>query len=236
MSSKSRQRKQRRKTTEAQRAAARANGARSQGPVTPEGTARSAANSTRHGLTAAGRTAATVCIFGETHEEFEELHAALIEEHNPATATEALLVEEMATARWRQQRIWNLESTTIDKHAGRVTPEVMAAYAEQATEPLIIATAVEDLADNSNVLGLYLRYEARLSRQFDRCLQRLHALQDRRLRDLPNEPNPKIEHCAAAAETELAEPLTPASPESAAVRPDPASPASPSPDGLPRAA
>ena len=259
MSSKSRQRKQRRKTTEAQRAAARANGARSQGPVTPEGKARSAANSTRHGLTAAGRTAATICIFGETTEEFAELHAALIDEHAPGTATEALLVEEMATARWRQQRVWNLESTTIDKHAGRVTPEVMAAYGEQATEPLIIATAVEDLADNSSVLALLMRYEARLSRQFDRCLKRLHELQDRRLRDLQNEPNPRNEHCDATTEAEYTEPLTPESPLGAAVRRDPAPtaerdrpsglaprdavpvstpdcPESPSPADLPRAA
>jgi len=69
-------------------------------------------------------------------------------------------VEEMATARWRQQRAWTLESTTIDKHAGRVTPEIMSTYGEQATEPLIIASAVEDLADNSNVLALLMRYEA----------------------------------------------------------------------------
>jgi hypothetical protein len=151
-------------TSDRRRAASRANGAKSKGPKTPEGKARSAANAIRHGLTAAGRTTATVCIFGEIAEDFDELHAALVAEHEPGSATEALLVEEMATARWRQQRVWMLESTTIDKHAGRVTPEIMSTYGEQATEPLIIASAVEDLAGNSNVLALLMRYEARLSR------------------------------------------------------------------------
>ncbi len=245
-------------TSDRRRASSRANGAKSKGPKSPEGKARSAANATRHGLTAAGRTTATICIFGEIAEDFDELHASLIAEHAPASATEVLLVEEMATARWRQQRVWNLESTTIDKHAGRVTPEVMSTYGDQATEPLIIATAVEDLADNSNVLALLMRYEARLSRQFDRCLKRLHELQDHRLRGLQNEPNPRNEHHDATADTEHQESLTPESPVGAvrrdpapAAEPDPPSrlapipdappsapdyPESPSPDGLPRAA
>ncbi len=177
-------------TSDRRRASPRANGAKSTGPKTPEGKARSAANSTRHGLAAAGRTAASICILGEFTHEFEELHAALIAELEPGTATEALLVEEMATARWRQQRVWVMESTTIDKHTGRITPELLATYGDTATEPLRVASAVEDLADNSNVLALLMRYEARLSRQFDRCLKRLNALQDRRRnQNLQNEPN-----------------------------------------------
>ena len=52
------------------------NGKKSQGPVTPEGKARSAANATRHGLASPGRLADSVCLTIETREEFLHLHQA----------------------------------------------------------------------------------------------------------------------------------------------------------------
>jgi hypothetical protein len=57
----------------AQRAASRANGARSRGPTTDAGKARSARNGTRHGL----RGGPFVLLPGEDREEFVELHVAV---------------------------------------------------------------------------------------------------------------------------------------------------------------
>ena len=59
--------------TQAQQAAARANGARSRSPTTQGGKARSAMNGTRHGL-CGGPSA---LLPGEDREEFATLHAAV---------------------------------------------------------------------------------------------------------------------------------------------------------------
>src|SRR6185436_18505403 len=92
------------------RAASRANGKKSQGPVTPEGKTRSAANATRHGLAAPGRLADSVCLTIESREEFLTLHQTYIDLYSPANPGEHLIVEEMAVARWKLQRAWVMET------------------------------------------------------------------------------------------------------------------------------
>src|SRR5258707_1183927 len=59
---------------------ARANGAKSNGPATPEGRAISSRNSLRHGL-----TAKAVVLPGESQEEFQALLDAYIDQFQPAT-------------------------------------------------------------------------------------------------------------------------------------------------------
>ena len=85
--------------------AARASGAKSRGPATPEGKAKCALNALKHGL-----TAKTVVLPIESEDAFNELHNALIAEFEPAAAVESLLVEEMAVAKWRSRRVWATES------------------------------------------------------------------------------------------------------------------------------
>ena len=69
----------------AQIEAARRNGARSRGPVTAEGKARSAMNATRHGICAARPT------FGQDADpgELDALRAALVARWRPQDAAEA---------------------------------------------------------------------------------------------------------------------------------------------------
>src|SRR5580700_251879 len=92
--------------TDKQIAASRNNGARSRGPVTPEGKARSARNSTIHGA-----LAKAVVLHGESRHRFHALVETFNGSLNPETDIDRLLIGKMAAAHWRQLRIWNLEKS-----------------------------------------------------------------------------------------------------------------------------
>ena len=83
-----------------QQAASRANGAKSRGPRTPQGKRNSSKNSIRHGL-----LARNVLLQGESKARFLGLVKSLFAEHHPQTPTEVLLVQTLATTRWRLDRI-----------------------------------------------------------------------------------------------------------------------------------
>ena len=78
----------------AQIEASRRNGARSRGPVTPEGKRRSAANALKHGLTALHHLVPE----DEDPSELEGLTARLLAEIGPANELEARLVRRLAVA------------------------------------------------------------------------------------------------------------------------------------------
>ena len=75
---------------------ARANGAKSRGPTTPEGKEKSSRNSLKHGLTAGSGNILLDC---EDPEEFEQAFNKLFGIHEPATPAEKDIVEEMVAAR-----------------------------------------------------------------------------------------------------------------------------------------
>ena len=82
---------------------ARLNGAKSHGPVTPEGKATSAQNARKHGLSA------TVLLATESSEQLDHLVDRLSNRFPSHDILDELLVEEMAVAKWRQWRTWNVE-------------------------------------------------------------------------------------------------------------------------------
>src|ERR1035441_1485559 len=73
--------------------AARANGARSRGPATPEGKRRSSQNATSHGL-----LARCIVMENESRTAFEALIAQHCDRLQPADALEFGFIEEMAAA------------------------------------------------------------------------------------------------------------------------------------------
>jgi len=86
--------------------ASRRNGAKSRGPKTPEGKARSAQNALKHGL----RAQKHIVLQGEDAAEFNALESALIEELAPDGALQSALAQRLVFAVWRLARSERLEA------------------------------------------------------------------------------------------------------------------------------
>ena len=94
--------------TEAQQAAARANGAKSRGPKSDAAKANYSRNNLRHGL-----SANCLLLPSESKERFNQLADSLIAEFAPKTAVETILVERIIAAQWRLKRICAFESNAM---------------------------------------------------------------------------------------------------------------------------
>ena len=157
--------------------ASRANGARSRGPVTPEGKKRSSINAIRHGLLAN-------CVVLEC--EDPEIFRTLLQQHvdrlQPADDLEFGMIEEMVSAYWRMRRGWAIETRTIDK--------AMARQTTGDSLDRLVAAVSETKPGNMSPL-LLNRYETRLHMMYQRALHNLLLLRNA---GIPNEPNPISEH------------------------------------------
>jgi len=89
--------------------AARANGAKSKGPATPEGKARSSQNALKHGLTAQFDV-----LPGESQDDFDALLDSHLSHYQPVGFLERELVRTLAITRWRLRRIPTLEFNVFD--------------------------------------------------------------------------------------------------------------------------
>jgi hypothetical protein len=169
--------------TPKQIAASRANGARSKGPVTPEGKRTSSRNSTRHGM-----FADTLVLEKENTAQFHELLNELLDEHQPSTRTQMMLVETIVAARWRQQRIWGIQKTNFDYDIASVEID-----SENPALRAVMALRTNDESIRSH--ELLLRFEIALDRQISRALLRLQKLQEkdeRRKKESPDlNPDPQ---------------------------------------------
>src|SRR5262249_22957893 len=90
--------------------AARANGARSRGPKTPEGKKISSQNAVKHGL-----LSQWVVLRDESAEGFDSLLSSYTERLRPRDNVEAKIVEEMCMAAWRIRRAWAMEARMLDE-------------------------------------------------------------------------------------------------------------------------
>src|ERR1051326_3439136 len=168
---------------------ARINGAKSRGPVTPEGKQRSSLNAVRHGL-----LAKSVCLINEDSEKFQELLQDYLDLLQPTNNVELRLVEQIASAAFRLERFAGTETALFDLEMYKQTAEIENKY-RKIDHAARFALAFKSLADNSKSLSLYLRYEAAIMRQYDRAMKQLLTLRTK----LP---------ATAAAEPPSAEPLS----------------------------
>src|SRR5271163_4138117 len=136
---------------------ARINGAKSRGPVTPEGKARSAANSRRHGLTA------SALLDGESDEHFQLLLADFMDQFQPQTGVETDLVEVMAIARWRLRRLLAIETHLFELEMLRRRKQIDADFTGMDHDDRL-AFVFQKMGDTGNSLTLLIRYEGSLNR------------------------------------------------------------------------
>ena len=102
-------------TSSKKSATARANGAKSRGPATAAGRARSSQNALRHGLAVRDAALPTVSVVlaDESPADFQRLLNAYLDEFAPTSPLEVELVETMASARGRLRRLANIETTLL---------------------------------------------------------------------------------------------------------------------------
>lgn len=170
---------------------ARQNGAKARDSKTSEGIARSSANAITHGLTSRKIVLAT-----ESEEEFLRLRQTYLLQFAPGNPVEADIVDQLIAARWRLERLWNIETSLLDLELVRQKAGIEEEF-ELIDDDTRMALAFDSLARNSGTLALLNRYEARLQRTYNRALESLRAL--REMQKLQNDPKPSntAEQCAA---------------------------------------
>src|SRR6202166_3569425 len=164
----------------------RINGAKSRGPVTPEGKQRAAMNAVKHGILAKG-----ICLNIEKPEVFEELVAAFCTRLQPADEIELRLVEQAALAQFRYERVAaSTEAAMFVLKMDDQAPEVAKQY-ERVDPPTRFAIAFTALANEGNSIQLMLRYQQTMLRQRDSAIKQLHELRTKF--PAPNEPDAPVD-------------------------------------------
>jgi hypothetical protein len=138
--------------------ASRRNGAKSRGPKTPAGKARSAQNALKHGMQAEKH----IVLPEEDVSEFAELEAGLIEELAPVGTLQMVLARRVAVAAWRLAR------------ADRIEVEL---FAERRFANGNLGNAVIRDGNGTRSFETLLRYRGAAMAEFWRALKTLKALQ-----------------------------------------------------------
>jgi len=183
-------------TSDLKSATSRANGAKSHGPITPEGKEKSSQNSLTHGFT----SKKTIVLKCENDGEFQEMLGFYAETYQPGSPVERDMVHEMVACRWRMERLRLMETALIDSEMDRELPE-----GETPEDPgYQLAFAFRRLVDESRAISLASRYESRLHRIHERSHHTLRELQQSRLTSTAHSPN-----VSAAAPEPVPEPPPP---------------------------
>ena len=180
--------------TQSQIDANRRNAQKSTGPRTPEGKANSRRNGLLHGL-----TAKTCMLDGEDPNGLTDLEDKIREKFKPQDIDEDFLVERMAKARCRYNRIMPLEAGifNIRLSVDQAPKEVVEALSQEGQR----AWAYLRDANGGNALSKLARYETGLLREYDRSRQELEKLQKIRAArpaplplsdELRSEPDPPV--------------------------------------------
>ncbi len=158
-------------TSPARITAARANGAKSRGPITAEGKLASSRNATTHGL-----TARTVVLATESEADYQADLRDYLDHFRPQNKPETDLVHQLVAAQWRQTRYVAMEAALLEQKMDDQADHLESKY-EVINERHRLAIAFESLAGAHGSLSLLNRYQARLHREYQRLLKTLTDLQ-----------------------------------------------------------
>lgn len=184
----------------------RINGAKSRGPTTPEGKARSSRNAFKHGRYANN----AVVLTNEDPGAFEELIAAYIQRLRPADPIEMRLTRELASIDWRLARILALDTRLLD-HEMHVQSPALDFETGAVPELTRLVLAGRTLVDKSRFPNYLSERETKLIFARQTTLRALESLRNHYPRaepadeiepppplnpefELPNEPesNPAV--------------------------------------------
>ena len=167
---------------------ARVNGSRSSGPVTEQGKQRSSLNAMKHGV-----YTDLVLLPGESSEEFMKLLHAYEHQFRPTDQIEMDLIQDLADARWRINRMKRQEAL-----------EWSQAAFEAAHDPALDEAPYEVLHEyghrnrcqmKGNPIEVCRRAEARYRRDYDRALKTLQQHRKQKQQEkCENEPKPVPEN------------------------------------------
>ncbi|HJT89828.1 MAG TPA: hypothetical protein VJ732_18285, partial [Bryobacteraceae bacterium] len=236
--------------SEKQLAANRANAAKSTGPRTPEGKARSAQNARKHGFTASSFAVVRL----EELDEIARLKADLVAVYEPVNSQELFALERMALHQQAILRSARLEAglftDALDETLIGDEPFVPMCK-ELAGDGDIRITRAQNrnfalgegfhrLAKKSNCWALFFRYQAQSERLYRRALEEFERLKKLR-HELPNgpiDPEPEEDQYPDPSETNPSAdpPVSEDPPPAPGPFPDPppdTAPATPEATGLP---
>jgi hypothetical protein len=178
--------------------ASRRNGAKSRGPKTPEGKARSAQNGLKHGF----RAQKHIVLPGESAAEFQAFEEALLEELAPEGALQCAFARRIVSAVWRLERAERLE---VDL------------FAENQLAGWSLGHALIRDGNGARSFDTLLRYRGGTLAELWRALRTLKALQAERaaqIRDAAPAPAQSAAVAPAPASTVRAPaPALPAQPD-----------------------
>ncbi len=167
--------------TEKQINANRLNGKKG-GPKTPAGRAAVRNNALKHGLAAHHPVIPAL----EDNDDFNTCLNDLRQELNPVGLMEHMLVNQIADAYWRRQRIIVLEQGLFESVRCEVEPRMNQDYVDLTKAALLNGIAARD-ARGEDMLGRYYRYDVRFERSFFKALKELKILQAARQTDVQEE-------------------------------------------------
>jgi hypothetical protein len=132
----------------------RRNGAKSRGPKTAAGKAKSALNSITFGI-----SAKTLILENENAKQFLRMLNSYMAYLKPSNQVEIDLVFDMVAARWRLRRIWRCETAMLDIEMDAQAPNFEKRFIAR-DEDMRGSLAWASLADTGKGLGTAMRYEA----------------------------------------------------------------------------